>query len=110
MKKINKPWGQELEFVSNKRANVKLLEVKPNQMFSLQYHKKRAEEWYFLTDGYAQLGLKTRKYKKGDVLIIKTGLAHRLIAKKKKVLVLEITFDKWIKKDIVRIEDKYGRS
>ncbi len=110
MKRIKKPWGCEKEFVSNRRANVKLLEVNPHQMFSLQYHKRRAEEWYFLTDGYAQVGLKIRKFKKGDILKIKAGTAHRLIAKKKKVQVLEITFDKWIKKDIVRMEDKYGRS
>ena len=110
MKKFKKPWGGEKEFVLNGKCTVKILEVKPYQMFSLQYHKKRVEEWYFLTDGIAQIGLKKKKYKKGDFLKIKAGVAHRLIAGKKKVQVLEISYGKWIKKDIVRIEDKYGRS
>jgi mannose-6-phosphate isomerase-like protein (cupin superfamily) len=109
MKKIKKPWGREKELVLNKKCTVKILEVAPHQMFSLQYHKKRTEEWYFLTDGIAQIGLKKKKYKKGDLIKIKAGTAHRLIAGKKKVQVLEISHGKWIKKDIVRMEDKYGR-
>ena len=72
MREVKKLWGGEKHFVFNDKCTVKLLEVKPHQMLSLQYHRLRKEEWYFLTDGFAQVGMEKRKVKKGD-LGFKTG-------------------------------------
>ena len=66
MKIVKRPWGYFNQFVKNKKCTVKILEIMPKQELSLQYHKKRKEMWYFLTDGYVQLGLEKRKVKKGD--------------------------------------------
>jgi mannose-6-phosphate isomerase-like protein (cupin superfamily) len=110
MKEVKKIWGGEKHFVFNTQCTVKLLEVNPHQMLSLQYHHLRAEEWYFLTDGFVQIGMEKRKVKKGDLVKIKKGQAHRLISEKKKVQVLEISYGKFKQSDIVRIEDKYGRA
>ncbi len=109
MKIVKLPWGNEKHFLYNKKCTVKILTVKPNQKLSLQYHKKREEFWYFLTPGYVQLGLKKKKVRKGEIIKIKKGMAHRLMAKNKTVEVLEIQFGKYEKLDVVRMEDKYGR-
>lgn len=109
MKKEERPWGNFKQFVKNKKCTVKIHTVKPNQELSLQYHKKRKEMWYFLTDGFVQIGLEKKKVKKGEIVWIKKLQAHRAFAKDKKVQFLEISFGKFKESDIVRIEDKYGR-
>jgi mannose-6-phosphate isomerase len=109
MKKIKKPWGDFKQFTLNEISTVKILEVNPNQILSLQKHKKRKEMWYFLTDGYMQLGNKKTRVKKGKIAIINKNTLHRLYAKDKKVLVLEISYGFFDENDITRLEDKYGR-
>ncbi len=109
MKEVRKPWGREKHFVINKKCSVKILEVNPNQKLSLQKHKKRDEEWYFLTEGYIHLGNKKKKIKKGSLIKIPKNKLHRLFAKNEKVLVIEISIGAFNEKDIIRLEDKYGR-
>lgn len=109
MKKVMKPWGGEVHFVRNEKCTVKILIVRPGQRLSLQRHKYRRENWYFLTDGYAQVGRKTLGYKKGDLVKVGKNRIHRLVAKKKAVEVLEISRGKFLQGDEVRLEDDYGR-
>jgi len=109
MKIVKKPWGNEKHFILNKKCTVKILTIKPKGILSLQKHKKRKELWYFLTQGYVQLGNKKKKIKKGKILTIKKNQPHRLISKNKEVKVLEISYGSFDPKDIVRIEDAYGR-
>jgi mannose-6-phosphate isomerase-like protein (cupin superfamily) len=110
MRVTNRPWGNFKLFVKNKKCSVKILEVKPKQQLSLQYHKKRKEIWYFLTPGYVQLGMKIIKVKKGEEIKVKRGRAHRVIAKNKKVIFLEVAYGKYSEGDEIRMEDKYGRA
>lgn len=109
MKKVVRPWGRFLQFVHNAQCTVKVIEVKPNQVLSLQKHKKRKEEWYFLTEGYVQIGDKKKSVKKGEIVKIRKGRVHRLFAKKKPVQILEIAYGDFQENDIIRLEDKYGR-
>ena len=109
MKVVKKPWGNFKQFILNEKATVKILEVNPNEILSLQKHRKRNEMWYFLTDGGMELGSKKRLVKRGEMVNIKKGQAHRLFAKNKKVQVLEISSGHFDEKDIIRLEDKYGR-
>ena len=109
MKRVKKPWGDFKRFVLNKKCTVKIITVNPKSELSLQKHKHRAEMWYFLTDGYAQKGKKRFKVKKGEIVKIERGVIHRLYAGSKKIEVLEITIGNHDEKDIIRIEDKYGR-
>ena len=104
-----RPWGLFKTFAKNKKCTVKILEVNPNQRLSLQKHKKREEHWYFLTSGFVQIGNKKRKVKQGEKVIIKKNQAHRIIAKKYKVIVLEVSFGDFSEGDEIRIEDDYGR-
>ncbi|MGD9276108.1 MAG: phosphomannose isomerase type II C-terminal cupin domain [Candidatus Pacearchaeota archaeon] len=104
-----RPWGLFKTFAKNKKCTVKILEVKPYQELSLQKHKKREEHWYFLTSGFAQLGNKKKKVKQGEEVVIKKNTAHRIIAKKNKVMVLEVSLGHFSERDEIRLEDEYGR-
>lgn len=109
MKEVKRPWGDFKQLAFNEKCTVKILEVKPNQILSLQKHKKRKEIWHFLTNGYVQIGKKKFGVKKGETIMVKKMQAHRIFAKKNKVKVLEISFGTFSEKDEIRLEDKYGR-
>ena len=109
VKIVRKPWGNEKVFTFNEISTVKLISVKPNSVLSLQKHKKRKEMWYFLTPGFVQIGNKKKKIRKGEIIKIKRGQAHRLFSKNKPVQFLEISFGKFDWNDIIRLEDVYGR-
>jgi mannose-6-phosphate isomerase len=104
-----RPWGNFKQFTFNEISTVKVISVKPHQKLSLQYHFKRDEMWYFITDGYMILGDKELKKKKGEVEFIPKKVNHRLFSCDKEVQVLEISFGEFDEKDIVRLEDSYGR-
>jgi len=109
MKEVKKPWGNFKQFVLNKKCTVKILTLNPGQELSLQLHKKRSEIWYFFDRSTVQLGKKKIKVKLGSVVKIPKKKSHRILAGKKKVSVLEISFGKFEEKDEIRLEDKYGR-
>jgi len=109
MKKVVRPWGKFFEFAKNKKCTVKILEVKPRQQLSLQYHNKREEFWYFLEKGIVQLGNKKFWVGAGESVKILKKQPHRIIAGKNKLRVLEVSFGNFSELDEVRLEDKYGR-
>lgn len=109
MKIVKKPWGVFKQFVLNQKCTVKILIINPNQELSLQVHRKRNENWYFLTPAIVQLGNKKFKVKKNQLVIVKKNTPHRVIAKNK-VEFLEISEGKFNENDEKRLEDKYGRS
>ena len=105
-----RPWGGFEQFTKNELSTVKILVVKPKQAFSLQYHKKRQEFWKVL-DGKCKItiGKDVVNAKPGDEFIIPKKTNHRCMALGKEVKILEVSFGKFDEKDIVRLEDKYGR-
>ncbi|MAH07580.1 mannose-6-phosphate isomerase [Candidatus Pacearchaeota archaeon] len=109
-KTVKRPWGEFKQFTLNEKSTVKILIVKPKQVLSLQYHKKRREFWKVL-EGPAKIviGNKTLRGKKGDEFNIPVKKKHRLGAYNKIVKVLEISFGIFDEKDEVKLEDKYGR-
>ena len=110
MKEVKKPWGIFKQFILNKKCTVKILVVNPHQALSLQKHKKRKEMWFFLTPGYFQVGKNKTKVKKGELIKINKNVVHRLFAKKKRVEVLEISEGQFSEKDVIRLEDRYGKN
>lgn len=106
---VERPWGNFKQFVKNKRCTVKIMEIKPRQSLSLQYHKKRKETWYFLTPATVQLGMENIRVKKGEIIKIGKWQAHRVFAGKEKAIFLEISLGKFSERDEVRLDDKYGR-
>ena len=110
MKKvIQKPWGKEEEFVLNSMCSVKILNVKPHARTSLQYHSHRDEFWRVLEPCKVWIGRKKINAKKGDEFRIKRKMEHRLEGLNKEGKILEISFGKFDKDDIARVEDDYGR-
>lgn len=110
MNQEKRSWGNFEIFTKNKKTTVKILTIKPKQKFSLQYHENRKEFWKFLDNpAKVTLGNKTFRVKKGEEIIVPKKTKHRIEAYSKPVKVLEISFGNFNEKDIIRIEDDYGR-
>lgn len=107
----NRLWGKFLRYTFNEKSTVKILTINPKKKFSLQYHKNRDEFWKFLDNGAkVTIGKKTFRAKRNDEFFIPKNTLHRIEAFSKPVHVLEISFGKFDEKDIVRVEDDFGRS
>jgi mannose-6-phosphate isomerase len=109
MKGVKRPWGSFKRFALNEVCTVKILELKPKAMLSLQVHKKRNEEWYFFDKALVQIGNEVKKVRPGEIVKIKKGKMHRVMAGWKKVRFLEISRGKFDEKDEMRLYDEYGR-
>lgn len=110
-KRLIYPWGCEEWFCLNMKCTIKLLEVRPKQMLSLQFHHKRDEFWKIMTGEIEVIvGNIRKKAKAGEEFWIKRGTIHRIIGGKKKSEILEISLGHFDENDIERIEDKYKRN
>ncbi len=109
--KVKRPWGSFTRFTHNEKSTVKILEVKPKEMLSLQSHQKRTEFWYVLEGNPTiVVGTKVKRYREGDTVRIGKRVKHRIINKTKKLIrVLEIATGKFEEHDEIRHEDKYKR-
>ncbi len=111
VKWIKRPWGYTEVFAENERCSVKLHTMEAGECISLQRHLNRDEFYIPLDEGIAvQIGDKVVVIDKGDQIIIPRGTWHRFYAYKERGRVLEVAFG-WYdqKRDIERLEDKYGR-
>jgi mannose-6-phosphate isomerase len=109
MKEVKRPWGIFKQFVLNEKCTVKIIEVKPKQELSLQKHKERVENWYFLSSGFVQIKDKKRFVREGELVKIPKNIPHRILAGDKIVKVLEISLGNFRESDEIRLEDKYNR-
>lgn len=106
-----RPWGWFREFVKNENVTVKILFVKKGEVFSLQKHNHRNEFWRILIGKpNVTIGDETVSAKPGDEFEILPEMEHRIRALDNDVEVLEISKGEFDENDIVRIEDKYGRT
>jgi mannose-6-phosphate isomerase-like protein (cupin superfamily) len=104
------PWGTEDLFVHNKTVTVKFLNVKSGEAPSLQYHRHRDEFWKILSGTpEVVIGDQTIRAVPGQEFNVPALTKHRIIATEDDAVVLEISFGDFDEKDIVRLEDKYGR-
>jgi mannose-6-phosphate isomerase-like protein (cupin superfamily) len=107
---VEKPWGNFKRFVHNKNCTVKIITVAPGGVLSLQSHNYRDELWVALDDGLrVELDGKTFPIARGDEAFVPRGSRHRL-SSDVGGRILEISFGNFDEEDIVRYEDKYGRS
>lgn len=107
----NRPWGWFREFIKNEPNTVKVLFVKKGEAFSLQKHSRRDEFWRVLKGSPdITVGDQVIKTRPGDEFEITRGTNHRIFAAGDDVEVLEISRGEFSEDDIIRIEDKYGRS
>ena len=112
-RKIYRPWGHYLSVVEDHRWQVKLIQVKPGEKLSLQMHHHRSEHW-IVVKGTAKVELdyKSTILSENQSIYIPLGSKHRLSNPGKIPLTLiEVQSGSYVgEDDIVRFEDKYGRT
>ncbi len=110
--KVEKPWGEFEQYTLNQKSTVKIITVAPDGMLSSQYHLERDELWVVLDDGArVELDDEVLHPQSQEKIFIPRQATHRLSAVgNKPVRVLEISFGEFDEKDIVRLEDAYGRT
>jgi mannose-6-phosphate isomerase len=110
--RVDKPWGYELVWARTDRYVGKILHVKAGHVLSLQYHNHKDETMHVLS---GELILRTqtaerleaRRFTAGESVHIPAGLIHQIEA----VVdadVLEASTPEL--DDLVRLNDRYGRS
>ena len=109
---IPKPWGYELIFAHTDRYVGKILHVNAGESLSLQYHEMK-EETLYVVEGELKLTIehdgdrREMPLRKGESFHIPPRLIHRMYA----VVdtdVAEVSTPEL--QDVVRLEDRYGRT
>lgn len=108
-----RPWGRWCVLDRGRGYQVKLIEVRPGQRLSLQYHGHRSEIWVQVA-GTALVTVGKRSFSPLPLqpVVIPVGTVHRLGNPGKDVLrIIEVQQGDWISEDdIVRLEDDYRRA
>ena len=111
-KKCFRPWGHYLSLVEDERWQVKLIQVKPGEMLSLQLHHHRAEHWV-VVKGTAKVEVDSQEkiLKENESTFIPLGAKHRLSNPGKiPLIIIEVQSGSYVgEDDIVRFSDNYGR-
>lgn len=111
---VIKPWGKEYNiFRVKKKFAVTYLKIIKGNSTSLHCHPKKKTGFLILSGGaYVQLGIykkNTFYYKPMSILVLRPGLFHKISApKNKNLFALEIETP-YIKSDLIRFQDEYGR-
>jgi mannose-1-phosphate guanylyltransferase len=112
-REVYRPWGKYDSIDSGERYQVKRITVKPGAKLSVQMHHHRAEHW-IVVSGSAKVtnGEKTFLLAENESTYIPVGVIHALENPGKVNLeLIEIQSGSYLgEDDIVRFEDKYGRS
>lgn len=108
---VEKPWGRTVEIARGFSWCLKILELEPNQRFSLQQHEHRTEYWLVAAgEGTVQTGWKIRRALPGKFFYIPRLRRHRLTAGPHGLYVVELQRGICKEEDIERLEDDYGRT
>ena len=113
----DKPWGHELVFAAVEGKYVgKIIHVEAGHSLSLQYHREK-EETISVLDGEAVVEygpaadqLTERRFRPGDTIHLPPGVLHRIRAVSDLTFAEASTAQPGWREDVVRLEDKYGRS
>jgi mannose-6-phosphate isomerase-like protein (cupin superfamily) len=111
--KVEKPWGYELIFAHTDRYAGKILHVNAGQALSLQYHERKDETLYLAQGECAFIvqesdELKELQLSVGDAYRVTPFTRHRMIAGPQGCEFIEVSSPEL--DDVVRLEDRYGRS
>ncbi len=109
----NRPWGKFEIILEAKNYKVKKISVNPYSRISKQYHKHRSEHWTIIKGkGKVYLDNKFYNLKKGDSIDIPNKSIHYIENMTNTYLeFIEIQMGTYFgEDDIIRIDDKYGRT
>jgi mannose-6-phosphate isomerase-like protein (cupin superfamily) len=113
IKCVDKPWGHELIWARTDHYVGKILHVKAGHALSLQYHERKDETLYLLRGelrfwvGPTPELLEEVRFEVGESFHIAPGTIHRIEAVTD-CDILEASTPEL--DDVVRLEDRYGRS
>lgn len=113
--KVNRPWGYYRTLWERPGILVKEIVVQPGEQLSVQYHKKRSEDWRVM-HGVAHVELggssRTKHHLETEQEIhIDVGQEHCLANHGPDMLrLIEVQRGEPDEDDIVRVADKYGRA
>lgn len=112
-----KPWGHEMIFAAVDGKYVgKIIHVNPGQSLSLQYHKEKEETMSVLSgEALVEYGpsadhLVGQRFGAGDTIHLPPGVLHRVTAISDLDFAEASTAYPGWREDVVRLEDRYGRS
>ena len=109
--KEERPWGNFERFTLNQKSTVKIIAVQPGEELSLQQHEHRDEAWHIIQgDGAVVIGEKRIPVAPGEDFFVKRGTKHRVIGGPHGLMFLEIAEGDFDENDIIRFDDKYGRT
>lgn len=105
---VLKPWGREVWYAHEDRYAGKILEVTAGQALSLQKHERKQETMY-LQVGRLRYHLNGSEFEMnpGECITIRPGDVHRIEALEDAVI-LEVSTPEL--DDVIRLEDRYGRT
>ena len=113
VERVEKPWGHELIWANTDKYVGKILHVKAGHALSLQYHERKDETIHLLTGemrfwaGPLNGELKEVTMRAGDSYRVQPFTVHRMEAVTDVDILEASTPDL---KDVVRLEDRYGRA
>ena len=112
-REVYRPWGHYDSIDNGSRYQVKRITVKPGQKLSLQMHHHRAEHW-IVVSGTARVTLEgqDRLLTENQSIYLPVGAVHALENPGKIPLeLIEVQVGSYLgEDDIVRLEDRYGRT
>ena len=113
----DKPWGHEVIFAAGEAGYVgKVIHVTAGQALSLQYHERKVETISVLhgecvvEHGTSVDALTHRTRFPGDTIHLPAFTVHRITAVTDLAFVEASTAGTGWREDVVRLEDKYGRT
>jgi len=110
---VSRPWGTYTTLQEGPRFKIKRIEVKPGASLSLQMHHHRSEHWVVVSGtAQVQVGDKSVLLAPNESTYVPVGSQHRLENPGRVPLTLiEVQCGDYVgEDDIVRFEDKYGRT
>jgi mannose-6-phosphate isomerase len=111
VRRVPKPWGEEIIFAETDRYAGKILVVKKGEILSLQYHEKK-EETLYLYKGRVRLWIEEDRELKEQIMLpgdsrhVRPLTRHRMEALEDSEI-FEVSSPEL--DDVVRLEDRYGR-
>jgi mannose-6-phosphate isomerase len=113
----DKPWGHEVIFAGHDGKYVgKIIHVTAGHAISLQYHRQKEETISVLSGaalvehGPSAEDLASQHFGPGDTIHLPPGAVHRITAITDLTFAEASTADPGWREDVVRLEDKYGRT
>ena len=113
IKRVEKPWGHEIWFAQTEKYVGKILHINAGELLSLQYHERK-DETVFVLFGIMRMtvvddaGVDNEvTLTRGEAVRIAPGQVHRMIAITT-VEVVEVSTPEV--GDVVRLQDRYGRT